>query len=101
MQRRQFLLALLGISCAGGIAATATAAQAAETGTEVLPADVPLDPATLEGLNAKEMQYVVVRRRRYRPRRVVYYRPRRVYYRPRRVYYRVRPRVRRVRRVRW
>jgi hypothetical protein len=95
MERRKFLLGLIG----GGVA-VATAATLGSSPAQALtvparpegPTPEPVDPSVeqaLDEVNTDYSQYVVVRRRYYRPRRVYvvrrYYRPR-VYYRPRRVY---------------
>jgi hypothetical protein len=83
MERRAFLLGLAG-AIAAAVAAPG-AAEAASVGVPPAPQPVPPDvAAALDKADKAESQYYVVRRR-YRPRRVVYYRPFRrrvVYYRP-------------------
>lgn len=105
MERRTFLLGLFG-----GLAAAVAGAKVAEAAPATTATTVPDlpdtakaveiasdDRAALEAADKEFSQVYIVRRRYYRPRRVVYYRPRRVYYRrPVRVYYRRPVRVRRV-----
>ena len=95
MERRSFLKGALAIfgAVTVGVAASSNAAEAASLDAVK---DLPRVPEgeTVEATSTAEPdaegQYYVYRRR-YRPRRrVYYYRPRRrvYYYRPRRVYYR-------------
>lgn len=98
MERRSFLKGLFAAAVvAAGCAAKPPGAEAAplpaRPTTPVEPdlaAPAVADDADIAGAKVEKAQYYVVRRRRWRPRRRVYYvRPRRVYYyRPRRVYYR-------------
>jgi len=97
MERRAFLKGALAIFGAATVG-TSLMSTSAEAATPDLTAAATPEPAMpseevaraeTDELDA-EGQYYIVRRRRWRPRRrVYYYRPRRrVYYRPRRVYYR-------------
>jgi hypothetical protein len=96
MERRTFLLGLVGgLAAAAGLAAAgSTPAEAlplkAAPGHAPSPADAPAEPADLkaedlDGVRTEEAQYYYYRRR-YRPWRRRYYR--RYYWRPRRRYYR-------------
>ena len=96
MERRTFLLGLVG-----GLAAAAGLAATGSTPAEALPLKAPpapvpggadeaadIKPEDLDGVRTEDAQYYIVRRRRYRPwRRRYYYRPR-YFYRPRRRYWR-------------
>jgi hypothetical protein len=92
MERRGFLLGLAGALAAVAIGPTAVEAATPKPAAGSTPAPQPVTPevaGALDSADKAESQYYYVRRRRYRPRRVVYYRPVRrrvVYYRPVRRY---------------